>query len=297
MKIRVVMLGTSGSSPTKARHLPSTAVVYNGDVYLFDCGEGTQMQMLKYGVNISKVKAIFISHLHGDHVIGIAGLIRTLAMNNRKEPLFIFVPKGYERSIKCLVDFDKAVVNYQVNVFGIRSGIVYSEGGISVSAFRLNHTIPTFGYAFRENDRLRFDERKAKAAGLKGEMFSRIMKKGNMKIGRSRVMLKDVTWLQRGKSIVYVTDTRPVTTTLHESKGADLLIHEASYLDSEGKLARERKHSTALEAARLARKAGARRLVLTHISARYKHDSQAQKEARKLFKNTDVASDGYAITI
>jgi ribonuclease Z len=114
MEIKIVMLGTAGSSPTKVRSLPAVALVYDGEVILFDCGESAQIQMLKYGVNFSRLKAIFISHTHGDHVIGIAGLVRTLALNRRTEPLIIYVPKGYEDVVKSLISFDRAMFSYQV---------------------------------------------------------------------------------------------------------------------------------------------------------------------------------------
>src|SRR5271169_2664841 len=132
MDIKLVMLGTVGSSPTKARSMPSVALTYDGDVFLFDCGEGTQLQMIRYGVNSSKLKAIFISHTHGDHVIGIAGLVRTLALNRRPNPLIILVPSGYEHIIKSLISFDKAILGYSIIIKGIRTGEVYKGKGYSI---------------------------------------------------------------------------------------------------------------------------------------------------------------------
>ena len=161
MEIKITMLGTSGSSPTKSRSLPGVALTYNGNNILFDCGEGTQMQMIKYGINFSKIIAIFISHAHGDHVIGLAGLVRTMAMNRRSADLDIFVPRGYEKVIKTLILFDKALMTYRINVYGIRSGIVYKARDFTVSAFPVNHTISSCGYVFRENDRRRFIVEKA----------------------------------------------------------------------------------------------------------------------------------------
>ena len=118
--IDVVFLGTAGSVPTKERGMPSAAVIYDGSILLFDCGEGTQIQMLKYGLNAQRLKAIFISHIHGDHTIGIAGIVRSLAINGRKEALSIFVPRGSERIIRSLIVFDRAIIGYPINITGVR---------------------------------------------------------------------------------------------------------------------------------------------------------------------------------
>lgn len=297
MDIRVVMLGTSGSSPTKTRSLPGVAIIYDGDTFLFDCGEGTQIQMLKYAVNSSKLKAIFISHAHGDHVIGIAGLVRTLALNRRTEPLTIFVPKGYENIIKALIVFDRAMIGYKILIKGIQAGEVYTGKGHSISAFPLKHSVKCYGYVFRENDKKRFIVEKAKKLGIKGEMFSVLQAKGKLKIGKKVVKISDVTTLQKGKSVVYASDTRPVKETVRAAKGAELLIHECSYAERERELAIERTHSTALEVAQIAKKAGVKRLILTHISARYSDPEVLEDEARKVFKNSEVAEDGDNIIV
>ncbi len=295
--VKVIALGTSGSTPTKERQMPSFAFIYDGDVLLFDCGEGTQMQMLKYGINLSKVKAIFVSHAHGDHTIGIAGLVRSLAMTSRKEPLQIFVPKGYERVIKSLLVFDRAILNYPIIVTGVSTGTIYKTKSYTVRAFRLNHTIPDYGYVFQENPKRRFIEKKAKKSGIRNEMFSLLQKKGKIKVNGKTITLNSVTLLQNGKKIVYATDTRPAKITEIESKGADLLIHESAYTENEKKLAIERKHSTAKEAALVARHAKVKMLLLTHISARHRTDENILKEARSIFKGTVVAKDGYTITV
>lgn len=290
---KITVLGTSGASPTKERGLTSVALVHEGSVLLFDCGEGTQMQLLKYNVNSSKIKAIFVSHAHGDHIIGIAGLVRTLGLNGRKAPLSIFVPKGYEGVIRSLIVFDKAVIEYPVTITGISAGSVYKEKDFTVSAFKEDHTISTYGYVFKINDRRKFDAVKSKRLGIKGPMFSELLRKGTLRIGKAQVKLTDVTHLQIGKKIVYAADTRPSKSTISAAKNADLLIHEATYAETERNLALERKHSTAAEAAQVAKKAKVSRLLLIHFSARYKTTQQLENEAKRIFKNTILADDGY----
>ena len=270
MDVNIVMLGTAGSSPTKERSMPSIAIKYEGDLILFDCGESAQLQMLRYGVNFSKLKAIFISHAHGDHVIGVAGLVRTLGMNRRTEPLKIFIPKGYESVIKMLLSFDRALLEYSIEVIGVgSSGVVYKGNGYSIKSFKLKHSIPAYGYVFKEDDRRRFIVSKTAKLGIKGEMHSALQKNGSLVIGKKTVKLEDVTSLVKGKKIAYAADTRPSSDTVKASEDADLLIHESSYAEEDGELAKERMHSTAFEAATVAKKAKVKRLVLTHISARY----------------------------
>lgn len=297
MMIKTILLGTAGSAPTNARKMPSMVVIYEGDILMFDCGEGTQFKMLEYGLNAVKIKAIFLSHAHGDHTIGIAGLVRTMALNSRREPLLIFVPKGYEKVVESLIAFDKAIISYPIVVKGIQSGEVYSAKNYEISAFKLNHTIPTYGYVFKEKDAVKFKTALSHRLGLEGEMFSEIKRKGYLTIGKRRVTLAQVSWKQEGKKIVYATDTRPSETTVAAAKNADLLVHEASYNDSEIAIARKRKHSCAGEAALIAKKAHVKRLVLTHISARHRTDAELLRDAKAVFKETVVAKDGYTLVI
>jgi ribonuclease Z len=297
MMIKTILLGTAGSAPTNARKMPSMVVIYEGDILMFDCGEGTQFKMIEYGLNAVRIKAIFLSHAHGDHTIGIAGLVRTMALNSRKEPLTIFVPKGYEKIVESLISFDKAIISYPIIIKGINSGEVYSTKNYEISAFRLNHTIPTYGYVFKEKDTIKFKEALAHKLGLKGTMFSEIKRKGFIKIGKKRVTLSQVSWKQEGKKIVYATDTRPTNTTIEAAKNADILVHEASYNDSEIDIAKKRKHSCAGEAALIAKKAHVKRLVLTHISARHRNDEELLRNAKAVFKETVVAKDGYTLVI
>lgn len=295
--IKVTILGTSGASPTKERNLTSVALSYDGNAFLFDCGEGTQMQVLKYGVNSSRIRAIFVSHAHGDHVIGIAGLVRTLALNGRREPLSIYAPRGSEGIIRNLIAFDKAMLTYPINVIGVKPGKVYRGKDFTVSAFRLSHTVSTFGYAFKIDDKRNFIVDKAKRLGLAGEMFSTLQKRGSIVIGRRRVRLNEVTTAKPGKKVVYASDTRPTSATVAAARGADLLLHESTYAEQERGLAKERKHSTAREAATIARRARVKELALIHFSARYRDLRLIEAEAKKVFANTVVTRDGDSIIV
>jgi ribonuclease Z len=295
--MKLTFLGTGGSTPTKDRNLPAVAIEHEGEIYLFDCGEGTQRQALAYSVNISKIKCIFITHAHGDHIIGLAGLVRTMALNRRMHPLTIYVPAGDEDRINVLLTFDKALIGYKIDVKGVKSGQVLKGDGFNITAFKLNHTISTFGYVFEEESKLRFMKEKSKKLGLKGEMFGKLSKNGSIKINGKTIRLKDVTFTVPGKKVVYATDTMPAETTVKAAAGADVLIHEASYAKKLKELAKERAHSTSEDAARVAKKAKCKRLILFHISARYKNTNELLKDAKAVFKNSTVATDGMIINL
>jgi len=297
MIIDITVLGTSGSTPTKSRRMPGVAITYDGAVYLFDCGEGTQMQMIKYRINASRLKGIFITHMHGDHIIGVVGLVRTLALNNREAPLQIYVPKGYEKMMREFITFDNVSIYYKIEIIGVKSGVVYKDDKITISAFRLNHAIPTFGYVFAENERRRFIKEKCAALGIRGAMFGELQRKGSIIVNGKKVYLESVTTAIPGKKIVYASDTRPSSSTVKAARNADLLIHEATYSEADSKKAIERKHSTATEAAQVAKRAAVKALLLVHVSARYRRPNQLQKEAEAIFPNTKVARDGTHIKL
>jgi len=295
--MKLTFLGTSGSTPTKERGMPCVSVEHEGEVSLFDCGEGTQRQMMAYGVNMSRIRAIFVTHTHGDHIIGIAGLLRTMALYKRTAPISIYAPKGEENMVKLLITFDRALISYPVEIIGVGPGTVYKGKDFIVQAFRLNHTIPTLGYVLRENDRVNFIKEKCRVLGIKGLMFKELAEKGSLKIGRKTVRLKEVTTARQGRTIVYAADTRPTKSTESAAKGADILIHETSFGNELLSHAKERYHSTAAEAATVAKAAGCKRLFLFHMSTRYKDTAPLLKEAKEIFNNSEVAKDGMQIIL
>lgn len=295
--LKITFLGTAGSTPTPTRNLPSISIEYDGSMFLFDCGEGTQRQMMLYNLNIFKLKAIFLTHLHGDHSIGVAGLVRTLALMRRTTPLYIYAPKGDERALKPLLEFDRALIGYEIKILPLKSGVTYKDKSFTISAFKVKHTIDTYGLVFKENDKIHFLKEKIRNSGLKGQMFQELLKKRKITVRNRTIKLKDVTQVNYGKKVTYATDTRPLKSIIDAARNSNLLIYEATYASSEKHLAKERFHSTAEEAATLARASKSRNLILTHVSARYKNPNMLLKEARRIFKNTEIARDGMTVNV
>ncbi len=284
----VTMLGTASAVPTIQRSLPAIAVRRDGDVFLLDCGEGCQRQMMRFSVSYMKVKAIFITHLHLDHFLGAFGLIETMGLNGRKEKLTIYGPKG-SGAVFGRKDF--------LEVVEIDEKFSLDMGEFAVSSFATAHSRDSLGFVFEEKERRRFYDEKAKSLGLKGPMFTQIMQKGELSVGGKKIRLKDVTYPQPGKKLAYSGDTAPSAAVARAAKGADLLIHEATFGEDRLEEAREAKHSTASQAAQTAKKAGAKKLLLTHMSGRYLDTRPLLEEAKKKFENVLVAKDGLKLTV
>ncbi len=285
----ITFLGTSCAVPTVQRGLSAIAVRKEGDVFLLDCGEGTQRQMMRFGVSYMRVKAIFITHLHLDHFLGAFGMIETMALNGRMEKLTIYGPPGSKATFGRPKEF--------VEVLEIDGRFSVDFGGFSVSAFPVKHSRDSFGFSFEEKEKRRFYEEKAKSLGLKGPMFSEIMANGKLKVGKKTIKLADVTYASPGKKIAYTGDTLPCAETFRAAKNADLLIHEATFADEKKGEAAEAKHSTASQAADIAKKAGVKKLLLTHLSGRYKDTKILLEEAKAIFENTLVAEDGMRLEV
>ena len=288
--IKVVVLGSAGAVPGVERGLPAVGIRFGGNVYLFDCGEGTQRQMMRFGLSYAKVKCIFLSHSHADHIIGIAGLAQTLDLIGRKEPLSIYCPKGCGRQVDALLSIGR--YGYEVSVNEIGEGFTHRGEGFSVSAFSVPHTCTSLGYAFQQDGRRNFDEKKCRKLGISGRMFGELEKNGVIPVGGKKISYASVSKAKKGVKIVYSGDCLPNQALAAQAKGADLLIHEATYGSDHEKEAAEKMHSTAAQAAAIAKKAGVKRLVLTHISGRYGENAMLEEEARKVFKNSEVAEDG-----
>ena len=280
--LRVTFLGTSGSVPTVERGMPAIALKYESELMLWDCGEGTQRQLMRYKVGYGSVGSIFVTHPHLDHYLGMFGLLETLKLSSPSpKPLRIFIPKALE-----IGDYPFATIEK------VKSGELYRGNGFSISAFQVKHCRGSYGFVFNEEDKIKFHEDKAHALGLSGRMFKEIQKKGVVKTGNGEVRLEDVSWVKPGRKVVYAGDCAPDDNTIEAAKGADLLIHEATFDPSMKAEAAERQHSTSEDAARVAKSAGVKKLVLTHISPRYSDTAALLEAARAVFEATEIAEDG-----
>ncbi|MEM4348388.1 MAG: ribonuclease Z [Candidatus Anstonellaceae archaeon] len=288
----VTMIGTSSGVPTPQRGMPAIAIRRENVLLLFDCGEGTQRQMMCFGVSYMKVRAIFISHLHLDHYLGIFGLIETMALNGRQETIEIFGPSGIKKSLGAKYEFHPFV-----KITEISPNFVADFGSFTVRAIPVLHTENSLGFIIEEKEKIRFYEEKAHLAGLRGKMFSDILAKGELLIAGKKVKLKDITYVQKGKKIAYSGDTAPCLDFAKAAKDSDLMIHEATFSSDLQQEAKEAKHSTSAEAAAIAKRSRAKKLILTHISGRYKDPSVLVEEARKIFPETEVAYDGMRIQL
>ncbi|MEM4554363.1 MAG: ribonuclease Z [Candidatus Anstonellaceae archaeon] len=288
----ITMIGTSSGVPTPQRGMPAIALRRENVLLLFDCGEGTQRQMMCLGISYMKVRGIFLSHLHLDHYLGIFGLIETMALNGRQDLLEIFGPPGTRKSIGT-----KYELRPFVKINEIQPGSAVDFGSFTVRAVAVLHTQNSLGFVIEEKEKIRFYEERAHLAGLRGKMFSEILEKGELSISGKKVRLKDLTYVQKGKKVAYSGDTAPCADFAKAAKDSDLIIHEATFSSELEQDAKEANHSTAAQAAAIAKKARAKRLILTHISGRYKDPSVLVEEARKIFPATEAAYDGMKLQV
>jgi ribonuclease Z len=298
--LRVTLLGTAASRPTVGRNPSALAIQREGETLLFDCGEGTQRQMMRFGTGFS-LSDIFFTHLHADHFLGLTGLLRTMALQDREEPMRLWGPRGCSGILRDAVGLGLERTPFEVTINEIEAGQCIVREGYDLIAYDVRHGTRALGFALVEHERLgRFHPERARALGVpEGPLFGRLHRGEAVEVDGRTITAAEVVGPPRpGRKVVYTGDTRPCRGTVAAARHADLLIHDATFCTEEAERARTTGHSTAREAAEVAKRAGARRLVLTHISARYADDPRTlEREARHVFPATTVGYDGLEIAV
>jgi ribonuclease Z len=301
MSLSLTFLGTGAACPSIERNVSSIALQREGETLLFDCGEGTQRQMMRYGASFS-FREVFFTHFHADHVLGITGLLRTMGLMDRTEPVTLYGPKGAERILGGVISMGIERNKFPVEIVEVRPGDTLSRKDYDLVTFETIHRADTIGWALVEHERLgRFDPDKARDLGVpEGPLWGRIHKGQSVTLEDGRVIHPDelVGPTRPGRTVVYSGDTRPADAVRAVSHGADLLVHEATFSSEERARAVETGHSTAREAAEIARAAGVRELILTHISPRYSREApELLAEAAVVFPAVRVARDGMRVEV
>lgn len=301
--MEVTFLGTSGAVPTTKRNPSSLFLQREGDRFLFDVGEGTQRQMMRFSTGFD-VSTIFLTHLHGDHVLGLPGLLQTWDSNERTKPLKICTPSGTGTDIEQFLTASGTNPDYPVRICELTSGdTALKRDEYTIEAFETEHRTRSLGYALVEAERKgRFDRERALELGVpEGPMFGRLHEGNPAELADGTVIHPDevVGEPRPGRRVVYTGDTRPTDQTVSIASDADLLVHDAMFAQDRADRAQETGHSTAEEAATVAQRAGVKRLALTHVSSRYADDtSQLLREAKENFDDrVFLPDDGRTIDL
>lgn len=298
--MKLVFLGTAGAQPTVDRGLTCICLEKEAEILMFDAGEGAQLSYLKSGLGWNKKMKIFVTHLHGDHCVGILGLLQTMTMQNRTEPLEIYGPKGIEEFIAANIKVLNFGLSFPVMITSIEEEKVVDEKTYSVFSCKADHSVPAYSYLFEEKDKPgRFNTEKAKQLGIpEGKLWNQLQNGHEIKVGDKIVKPSEVLGEKRpGKKIGISGDTRPTKELEEFFKNCNYLSFDSTFLDELKDKAIETHHSTAKEAATLAKNANVENLILTHFSARYKDESVLVDEAKTIHGSVIGAKDLLEIEI
>ncbi len=292
-KLKIIFLGTGSAIPTKKRNHSAVLLQYRGENILMDCGEGTQRQFRIAGLNPCKLTRILISHWHADHVLGLPGLLQTLMLNGYNKTLKIYGPKGTKRMMELYMGlFVHKGNKVKVEVNEINSGRFVDEEDFFIESEEMEHDAPCLAYRFNVKERKRIDKKKLERLNLKGKVVGELVKGKVVKIDGKRIDGRKLIYTEKGRKVVFVMDTRVNSRVEKFAKNADLMICEATYSSDREDLAEEYMHLTTGQACRIAKKAGVKKLYLTHFSQRHGNNSkEILKEARRIFRSSFVAED------
>jgi len=294
--IIITFLGTVSGIPSLRRNHPAITLEYftdYRDALLFDCGEGTQKQLMKSDISFMQINKIFITHWHADHFAGLIPMIQTMNLENRKTQLTIYGPEA-ERFVSDIIDLGYFGLRFPVKAVnvpfeGSEISIIDETKDYQVTSIPVYHSVPTVAFCFQEKDKWNLDDHKLNKIGIKrGPWLKKLKKTGKLQWRGKEIKIDDVGFVKRGLKVVYSGDTRPCENIVKISKNADLLIHDGTFLEED---VGEKAHADVKEAAKLAKRASVKQLVLTHISRRYTDLSELEEEAKKAFKNSRIAHD------
>jgi ribonuclease Z len=292
--MEITILGTAGSMPTKERNVLSVFLKYKAEGLLFDCGEGTQRQMKIAGIPLSKVTRIFITHWHGDHVIGLPGLLFSLGLTiyNYSGTMEIYGPAGTKERLGHIFSAYEYAKNIDIRVHEVKSGTILETDDFRVDCAPLKHGVATVGYAFIEKDTRKMDVKLLKKHGVPlGPMVGKLQEGHVVTINGKKITPDMVSEVVPGKKVAYITDTAACSGAQKLAENSDIVMCESTYTSERTDEARLYSHMTAQEAAQLASQANAKKLILIHFSARYKDITELEQDARDIFDNTQAAKD------
>jgi len=291
--MEIIFLGTAHAVPTPTKSHTAILFSHEDENILIDCGEGTQRQIKKAGINPCKITKILISHWHGDHILGIPGLLQTMALNHYSKTLKVYGPKGTKRYMDLLLNMFIFVGSIKIEIFELTNGKFFESRAIEISSQEVKHGKHALAYIIKEKDRININIDKLKKIGIKPGPHLKDLKEGkNIKVGNKLIKAKDYTTFRKGKKISIILDTEYFDFLAKAAKDSDVLIAESTYASDKLDKAKEYEHLTAGQAATIAKKAKVKQLYLTHISQRYDHNENLiLKEAKKVFKDTKLAQD------
>lgn len=296
--MEILMLGTASMVPTKERNHMAILLYHEKDSVLFDCGEGTQRQMKIAGVDINRINKIFITHWHGDHVLGLPGIIQTLGAQNYDKTLHIYGPEGTKKHFEHMMkafEFDNRI---NMEVHEVSEGEIYKSEEYNIYCMKMTHKVPTIGFSLTENPKRKMRLDVMKKLGIpKGALWNRLQKGQKVKFEGKETSPEETTRLVEGKKISYVPDTLYCDNAVKLSKDSDLLICESTFSSEKEEKAEEYDHLTAKEAAQIASRANVKKLILTHFSQRYKTTKDLEEEAKTYFINTKASYDFMKIKV
>ncbi|MDC3194608.1 ribonuclease Z [bacterium] len=292
--MKLVFLGTSAAQPTEKRGLSCICLEKEGEIIMFDAGESAQISYMKSGLGWNKKMKLFVTHLHGDHCVGILGLLQTMSMQNRTESLEIFGPKGIDEFLAANIKILNFGLPFSILITIVNEGTIYENNKFLIHAAKANHSITAFSYLFEEKDKPgRFNVEKAKELGIpEGELWNKLQNGIDVINNGKKIKPEQVLGKKRpGKKIGISGDTMPTKELEEFFNECDYLVFDSTFLDEEKQKAQDTCHSTAKQAAELAKKANVKNLILTHFSARYKDEIGHKTEAEQIHNSVITAKD------